>query len=77
MESPFYLAKGWRNYELYIANTITGEIRKLSTTNGELLVDDNDIDYDAIAKECENGNGNGNGNGNAQAKAIRYAGLNR
>ena len=67
----FLFGEGWRNYELYIANTITGEIRKLSTTNGELLVDDNDIDYDAIAKECENGNGN------AQAKAIRYAGLNR
>ena len=67
----FLFGEGWRNYELYIANTITSEIRKLSTTNGELLVDDNDIDYDAIAKECENGNGN------AQAKAIRYAGLNR
>ena len=67
----FFFGEGWRNYELYIANTITGKIRKLSTTRGELLVDDNDIDYDAIAKECENGIGN------AQAKAIRYAGLNR
>ena len=67
----FFFGEGWRNYELYIANTITGKIRKLSTANGNLLVDDNDIDYDAIAKECENGIGN------AQAKAIRYAGLNR
>ena len=67
----FFFGEGWRNYELYIANTITGKIHKLSTTSGELLVDDNDIDYDAIAKECENGIGN------AQAKAIRYAGLNR
>lgn len=66
-----FFGEGWRNYELYIVNTITGKIRKLSTTRGELLVDDNDIDYDAIAKECENGIGN------AQAKAIRYAGLNR
>lgn len=67
----FFFGEGWRNYELYIANTITGKIRKLSTANGNLLVDDNDIDYDAIAKECENGIGN------AQAKAIRDAGLNR
>ena len=67
----FFFGEGWRNYELYIANTITGKIRKLSTANCNLLVDDNDIDYDAIAKECENGIGN------AQAKAIRYAGLNR
>ena len=67
----FFFGEGWRNNELYIANTITGKIRKLSTTNGELLVNDNDIDYDAIAKECENGIGN------ALAKAICYAGLNR
>jgi hypothetical protein len=36
-----------------------------------MLVDDNDIDYDAIAKVCENGIGN------AKAKVIYYAGLNR
>ena len=67
----FFFGEGWRNYELYVANTLTGKIRKLSTTDGELLVDDDDIDYDLIAKECENGIGN------ARAKAIRYAGLNR
>ena len=67
----FFFGEGWRNYELYIANTLTGKIRKLSTTNGELLVADNDIDYDMIAKECENGIGN------ARAKAIRYASVNR
>ncbi len=59
------------NRELYIANTQTGKIRKLSTTDGELLVNDDDIDYDAIVKLCENGIGN------ARAKAIRYAGINR
>ena len=59
------------NRELYIANTQTGKIRKLSTTDGELLVNDNDIDYDAIVKLCENGIGN------ARAKAIRYTGINR
>lgn len=67
----FFFGEGWRNYELYVANTLTGKIRKLSTVNGELLVDDSDIDYDAIAKECENGVGD------AKAKVICYAGLNR
>ena len=67
----FFFGEGWRNYELHIANTVTGKIRKLSTANGNLLVDDNDIDYDMIAKECENGIGN------ALTKAICYAGLNR
>ena len=59
------------NRELYIANTQTGKIHKLSTIDGELLVDDDDIDFDAIVKLCENGIGN------ARAKAIRYAGINR
>ena len=67
----FFFGDGWRNYELYIANTLTGKILKLSTTAGELLVDDDDIDYDEIAKICENGIGN------ARVKAIRYAGINR
>ena len=67
----FFFGEGWRNYELYIANIVTGKIRKLSTANGNLLVDDSDIDYDAIAQESENGIGN------AQSKVIRYAGLNR
>ena len=34
------------NRELYIANTQTGKIHKLSTIDGELLVDDDDIDFD-------------------------------
>ena len=59
------------NRELYIANTQTEKIHKLSTIDGELLVDDDDIDFDAIVKLCENGIGN------ARAKAIRYAGINR
>ena len=67
----FFFGEGWRNYELHIANTFTGKIRKLSTTEGELLVDDDDIDYDLIAKKCENGICN------ARAKALRYAGINR
>ncbi len=59
-----------KNRELYIANTQTGKIRKIS--DGDyLLVDDNEIDYDAITKECENGLYN------AQMKVVRYAGINR
>ena len=58
------------NRELYIANTQTGKIRKVSTGES-LLVDDNEIDIEAIAKVCENGLHN------AQSKAIRYAGVNR
>ncbi len=58
------------NRELYIANTQTGKIRKVSTEES-LLVNDNEIDIETIAKVCENGLHN------AQSKAIRYAGLNR
>ena len=58
------------NRELYIANTQTGKIRKVSTEES-LLVNDNEIDIKAIAKVCENGLHN------AQSKAIRYAGINR
>ncbi len=58
------------NRELYIANTQTRKIRKVSTGES-LLVSDNEIDIEAIAKVCENGLHN------AQSKAIRYAGLNR
>lgn len=67
----FFFGDGWQNHELYAANTSTGKIRKLSSEYGKLLVDDNDIDYAAIAKSCKNGIGN------AREKAIRYAGLNR
>lgn len=58
------------NRELYIANTQTGKIRKVSTEES-LLVNDNEIDIEAIAKVCENGLHN------AQSKAIRYAGINQ
>lgn len=58
------------NRELYIANTQTGKIRKVSTEES-LLVNDNEIDIEAIAKVCENGLHN------AQSKAIRYSGINQ
>ncbi len=59
------------NYELYLVNTQTGKIRQLSTSGGELLVEDCDIDYTAIERECEHGIYN------AKNKLIRYGGLGR
>lgn len=58
------------NCNLYIANTINGKIRKFSS-GSRLLVDDIDIDFDSIAKECTNGIYN------ARNKEIRYEGINR
>lgn len=54
------------NGEMFIANTLTGKVRKISSDYGKLLVEDKEIDYEAINRKCENGQGN------AEAKAIRY-----
>lgn len=62
----FFYGEGWHNHELYVANIKTCKIRKLSTKEGLLLVDDSDIDYDAIGKECVNGVSN------ARRKVINY-----
>ncbi|MBR4848433.1 MAG: hypothetical protein IKV07_03640, partial [Bacteroidaceae bacterium] len=48
----FFFGKG---YGLHIANTVTGKIREISTEEGYLLVEENDIDYNAIGKECTHG----------------------
>lgn len=56
---------------LYVANTVSGKIRRFSIAGGPLLVEDNEIDYDAIEKYCQHGIYN------ARTKGIRYAGLNR
>lgn len=48
----FFFGKGC---EFHIANTVTGNIRKISASGGHLEVDDCDIDYHAIVKECPNG----------------------
>ena len=56
--------------EVYLANTKTGKIRKLSDEYW-LLADDDEIDHDAISKSSFNGIGN------ARAKAVRYAIINR
>ena len=65
----FFSGKG--NHELYIANTLTGKIRQISTAGGLLLVDNDEIDYENIEKQCKHGKNN------ARCKYIKYAGINR
>lgn len=66
-----FWGEGWRNHELFIANTQTGKIRKLSTEGGTMLVDDSEIDFKSIEKKCRYGYKN------ARNKDIRYAAVNR
>ncbi len=67
----FFFGCEWDNYELYAANMLTGKIRKISSKGGLLLVDNDDIDYEAIAQACRHGIEN------AKNKAVCYAGMNR
>lgn len=67
----FFSGKGECHHELYIANALTGNIRQLSTAGGTLLVDDDEIDFEAIEKKCRHGKHN------ARQKEIKYAGINR
>lgn len=60
----------YANGNMAIVNTETGKVRVLSE-GCRLLVDDCEIDYDAIEQQCVNGIHN------ARAKEIRYAGLGR
>lgn len=60
----------YANGNMAIVNMETGKVRVLSE-GCRLLVDDCEIDYDAIEQQCVNGIHN------ARAKAIRYAGLGR
>lgn len=66
-----FWGKEWRNYELFVANTHTCKIRKLSTEGGTMLVDDREIDLDLIEKKCPHGYRN------AKDKVLKYEGLNR
>lgn len=66
-----FWGKEWRNYELFVANTHTCKIRKLSTEGGTMLVDDREIDLDLIAKKCPHGYRN------AKDKVLKYGGVNR
>lgn len=67
----FFFGSGWRNYELYIANTLTGQIRQLSTEGGSVLIIDDEIDLETIKRECEYGYIH------AERKSQCYASLNR
>ena len=60
---------GWDNHEWYIANINTGRVRQLSTNGGMVLVEDSDIDYEAIYKQCEHGAKN------AERKVLNYGSL--
>ena len=66
----FFFGEGWCNHEVYMVNIHTGKVRKLSTSDGQMLVKDDEVDYEAIAQMCEHGVSN------AKAKKIRYAGIN-
>ena len=55
----------------YVANIKNGILRQFSSANGPLLVDEREIDFNAIARDCHHGFRN------AASKAICYAGLNR
>lgn len=54
----FFRGKGWNNHEWYIANIQTGRIRLMATPTGQVMVDDNEIDYAAIDQQCEYGSHN-------------------
>lgn len=54
---------------MYITNIVTGKTRKL-TSGACLLVEDSEIDYEAISRKCPHGIEN------ARVKAIRYAAVN-
>lgn len=58
------------NKSLYVANTLTGKVRMFSS-DGFLLVDDEEIDYNTIEAECRHGIHN------ARRKEICYTGINR
>ena len=60
-----------RGKSFYVANTITGKLRQMSSETGFLLVEASEIDYNAIAKVCQNGFDN------AVRKSIQYESLNR
>lgn len=64
-----FSAKGWNNHEWYIANIQTGRIRQLSTAGGCVTIEDSDIDYEAINKQCEHGARN------AERKVLNYGSL--
>ena len=50
-----FRGNGWRSYELFFANIVTGKIRKLSDDDGNVLVNDSEIDYELIDKVCLHG----------------------
>lgn len=52
-------------------NSLTGKMRTFVATDGSFLIDDEEIDFEAIRLECLNGYNN------ACQKAIKYGGISR
>lgn len=50
-----FRGNGWRSYELFFANIVTGKIRQMSDDDGNVLVNDSEIDYELIDKVCLHG----------------------
>lgn len=67
----FFFGKGWDNQEVIVVNMKTCKIRKISTEEGTLLVDDKDISFELIECKCKNGYLN------AKNKRVKYSGINR
>lgn len=70
-DMAMFFGEGFRNYELYVANTKTGKVRKFADRGGNVLVGMEDIDMNTIKERCENGIGN------ASCRWLRYGGMNR
>lgn len=70
-DMAMFRGKEWHDYELFIANTQTGKIRKISTKGGTMLADDSEIDLELIEEKCRYGYHN------AKNKNIKYASVNR
>ena len=58
-------------HEVHFANTKTGKMRKFVTSSGQVLIEDKDVDIEAIEEGCIYGVDN------ARRKAAPYALLNR
>lgn len=58
-------------HEVHFANTKTGKMRKFVTPSGQVLIEDKDVDIEAIEEGCIYGVDN------AKRKAAPYALLNR
>ena len=57
--------------DFYLLNSKTGVVRQISTAGGKVLVDDQEIDWEAVERNCENGLYN------AKNKELNYGAMSR